>query len=119
MSLSYWTSDPHFQLLGRQVIFSGRTSQFFSQLSGNLVQFRTLEFLKEYFHETGLLIHGNFLQLFTHFKSSQSTTSLELRQDHCSHFFLRFMVSAFSSLPVIIPAYVNLYNLTLWTLLYK
>ena len=32
------------------------------------------------FHETGLLIHGNFLLFFTHFKSSSSTTSRELRQ---------------------------------------
>ena len=39
-----------------------------------------LQLGNENYHETGLPIHGNFHDFFTHVKSSSSTTSRELRQ---------------------------------------
>ena len=50
----------------------------FTSLKTDLI-FPTTGFWNENFHETGLPIHGNF-QFPTHFKSSSSTTSRELRQ---------------------------------------
>ena len=46
----------------------------------NRFNFPTAKAFRKKIHETILPIHNNFLQFFTHFKSSSSTTSRELRQ---------------------------------------
>ena len=51
----------------------------FTSLKTKLIYYNQ-GFQNENFHETGLLIHGNFLYFSTHFKSSSPTTSRELRQ---------------------------------------
>ena len=51
----------------------------FTSLKTDLISLQ-LSPWNENFHESGLLIHDNFLEFFTLFKSASSTTSRELRQ---------------------------------------
>ena len=57
----------------------GALKHHFTSLKTDLI-FLQIRAFYENFHETGLPIHGNFLQFLNHIKSSSSTTSRELRQ---------------------------------------